>query len=346
MKFKEIRCRGTPYDIGLAHGEAAKVEIERGLAFYAGLFWEASKLQWPQVRELARDFDGTIAARWPRYYEEMRGIAEGASRDILDIVALNVRSEIVFGQFSDGCTSAYCRGDAYSYMGQNWDWKKAQGANLIQLTILQSDIPAIKMITEAGIIGKIGLNAAGVGVCFNAIRAKGLDKTRLPVHLGLRLALESTSVEQALRRLQGVGMASSAHFLIGDVDTAVGLEFTSSTFAQVPVNDVGFIVHANHMLRAHQGIYEPEWLEDSPRRVDTMGRNILAAGVLSWGGFCALFEDETGWPCSINRSAEGKSEFPTLFNICIDLGKRRAVVRGGRPTSGDSGLVLSFDAGG
>jgi len=36
-------------------------------------------------------------------------------------------------------------------------WKEEQGENLIQLTITQPDLPAIKMITEAGIIGKIGL---------------------------------------------------------------------------------------------------------------------------------------------------------------------------------------------
>jgi len=49
------------------------VQIGRGLIFYAGLFWQASKLPWPEVQELARDFDGIIATRWPRYYEEIRG---------------------------------------------------------------------------------------------------------------------------------------------------------------------------------------------------------------------------------------------------------------------------------
>ncbi|KAJ6439291.1 integral membrane protein [Purpureocillium lavendulum] len=304
--------------IGLAHGRGAKAEIERGLAFYTNLFWEASKLRWPQVQLLAKEFDDVIRAQWPRYYDEIR------DRDVLDILALNVRSEIVFGQFSDGCTSAYCagKGQTYSYMGQNWDWMEEQKANLVQLTIVQTGLPAIKMITEAGIIGKIGLNSAGVGVCFNAIRARGLDKTRLPVHLGLRVALESTSVEQALSRLRAAGMASSAHFLIGDATTAVGLEFTSSTFACVPVSDAGCIVHANHMLLPHPGIDEPKWLDDSAPRVATMERNIRAAGQLSWEAFRTLFEDETGYPCSINRAAEGKGEFPTLFNICIDLEKR------------------------
>lgn len=36
------------------------------------------------------------------------GVADGAGRNIPDIIALNVRSELVFGRFSDDCTSAYC----------------------------------------------------------------------------------------------------------------------------------------------------------------------------------------------------------------------------------------------
>lgn len=51
----------------------------------------------------------------------LKGVADGAKRDILDIIALNVRTEIVFGQFSDGCTSLFCRDKEYAYMGQNWD---------------------------------------------------------------------------------------------------------------------------------------------------------------------------------------------------------------------------------
>ena len=49
------------------------------------------------------------------------GVADGAERNILDIIALNVRSELVFGRFSDGCTSLYCGDEEYAYMGQNWD---------------------------------------------------------------------------------------------------------------------------------------------------------------------------------------------------------------------------------
>lgn len=201
------------------------------------------------------------------------------------------------------------------------------------------------MITEAGQIGKIGLNSAGVGVCFNAIRAKGMDKTRIPVHLGLRIALESFSAMDAVRNIERIGMASSAHILLGDATTAVGLEFTSSTFARVPVNEKGFLVHTNHMLLPHKGINEPIWLKDSPVRVQTMGENISKLGRVTWDSFRELFKDETHFPCSINRAAQGGSDIATLFNIVMDLGGKRADLTMGRLTSGVEGerIILSFE---
>ncbi|KAF9886551.1 hypothetical protein FE257_011323 [Aspergillus nanangensis] len=325
--MKQILCEGSPYEIGHAHGKGSMKEIKRGIAFYAALFIEKAGLNWSEVRALASEFDGVIRTKWPRYYEELEGVAKGAGRDLLDIIALNVRSEIVFGRFSDGCTSLYCQGKEYAYMGQNWDWLEDQKANLIQLTIHQANLPAIHMVTEAGIIGKIGYNSSGVGVCFNAIRAKGVDKNRLPAHLGLRLALESTSAEAAAKSLEDIGMASSAYILMGDAATAIGLEFTSTTFARLPVNDHGFVAHSNHMRLHHRDIYEPKWLEDSPVRIKTMEHNVLQAGELSWDVFGELFEDESNYPCSISRAAEGASDIATLFNIAVDLKRKTAVVK-------------------
>lgn len=100
-----------------------------------------------------------------------------------------------------------------------------QKENLIILTIEQPSKPIIKMVTEAGIIGKIGLNDKGVGVCLNAIRAKGMDPTRLPCHLGLRMVLESESREEAVAALEKSGIASACHMLIADPTGGVGVEW-------------------------------------------------------------------------------------------------------------------------
>lgn len=59
--------------IGHEHGSQAAPEIARAITFYAGMFAKHSKLDWAQVQELARDFDGLIREKWPRYYEELQG---------------------------------------------------------------------------------------------------------------------------------------------------------------------------------------------------------------------------------------------------------------------------------
>lgn len=275
----------------------------------------------------------------------MRGIADGAERDILDIVALNVRTEIAFGQFSDGCTSVSWHGEKRAWLGQNWDWMPEQKRNLIILRVKSNDDrPSFAMVTEAGIIGKIGFNDCGVGVCLNAIRARGCDSLRLPVHLGLRMSLESRSAKEAADRMEALGMASSAHILVADESEGIGFEFTATTFARLGMDPNGCVIHSNHLLAPHPGVYEPGWLKDSPVRIVTMGEltDKLKKKVQdpSWEEFSNLFTDETNFPAAICRKYEGESGSESLFNIVMELKSRKAIVKLGRPVEAEETVVL------
>lgn len=292
----------------------------------------------------------------------MQGIADGASRELLDIVALNVRTEINFGLFSDGCTALAWHTEKHALLGQNWDasskshqrhdcdheltfsqWMTPQKQNLIITKITQLNKPTIYQVTEAGIIGKIGFNSSGVGTLLNAIKVYGVDQTRLPVHFGLRMALESASVPEAVQRLESYGMAASAHILIADANTAVGLEFTKSTFAHCKPDAAGRIVHANHLLLDHPGEKDTVWLKDSLARVKTMTENTdKLGGKVSWPVFTKLFEDEQNSPASICRTETKETGSGTLFNIVMDLNAKRAVVRLGRPTEAQETVELSL----
>jgi isopenicillin-N N-acyltransferase-like protein len=134
---KVIECRGTSYEvstfrstshvnahrskIGLIHGSQATIEIERAIAFYTGLFKKNSNLSWPEVIKVVESFEPEIRQKWPRYHEELQGIADGSKRNIHDIVALNVRTEIAFGLMTDGCTSLFWETPENIFLGQNWD---------------------------------------------------------------------------------------------------------------------------------------------------------------------------------------------------------------------------------
>ena len=103
------------------------------------MFQQTSQLDWAAVRRIAHDFAQTISTLTPEIYLEMDGIAEGAGVDVLDIVALNCRSEIALGHFSDGCTSLGWKrdGDSDVILSQNWDWTRRVKRNCVLMSIEQ-----------------------------------------------------------------------------------------------------------------------------------------------------------------------------------------------------------------
>lgn len=344
----------TP-QIGLTHGTQAKVPIARTIAFYTSQFLESAALSWPEVRALALGFRTSLQAHWPAYLDEIRGIAAGAGVDEADILAINVRTEITFGLCTDGCTalSWLTPSGGASWLAQNWDWMTAQKENLVVLTVEAEGKPSIKMVTEAGLMGKIGLNSAGVGVCLNAIRVRGMDATRLPCHLGLRMVLESRSREEAVARLEQYGIASSCHMLIADATGAVGLEWSAIDVQKLPMNAAGQIFHSNHYLAKHPGISGADsvsggdYLGDSVFRVARIGE--LAKVMYPSGGninkeeISGFFEDEANYPGAICRATfEGKPLSGTLFNIVMDLKTKTATVKLGRPTEVEETVELAF----
>ncbi|KAK5116714.1 hypothetical protein LTR62_007388 [Meristemomyces frigidus] len=342
-KILQITCHGTPHEIGLKHGTEAKVQIARCIDFYAELFKQNAKMQWPSVRDLAMEFEPIMRKKWPAYLEEMGGIAEGAQVELSDIIAINVRTEINFGLFSDGCTALSWRTEEASFLAQNWDWMEAQKENLILLTIEQQNTPTIKMVTEAGLIGKIGLNSAGVGVCLNAIKVKGMDPTRVPCHLGLRMVLESNSREAAIERLEKYGVASSCHYLIADASGGTGLEWSSIELAKIPMDEKRQVFHSNHFLTKHPGVVDTVWLADSSFRVSRIEELCKDLGSSpSAEEIFGLFKDERNYPGAICRAQVGEVTSASLFNIVMDLVKRRATVTMGRPVEPEEVVELVF----
>jgi isopenicillin-N N-acyltransferase-like protein len=142
--------------IGLEHGRRLSTKIRSQIEVYTAMFQQTSKLSWSDVRSIASQFSHTIKTLTPDIYTEMLGIAEGAGLDVLDIVALNCRSEIALGNFSDGCTGfGWKRRDGEKAEGevllaQNWDWTKRVKGNCVLMSIEQAGKPKIWMVTEVG----------------------------------------------------------------------------------------------------------------------------------------------------------------------------------------------------
>lgn len=314
------------------------------------------------MREQTTKFQPFIKEKYPRYYEEIEGIAEGAGVDMLDVLSLNIRTEIAFGLFDeksrrpmaidavDGCTTlGWKTPNGSSFLAQNWDWKTKQKPNLIILRVNPKgvtgmELPSFQMITEAGIIGKIGFNEYGVGCLLNGIRAKGVAPERMPIHFALRTVLESKTKREALDKIESVGLAGSSHILLGDETGPTGLECTSIGWQELPPDDLGRVVHANNLILKHEGVFEPLWLVDSPKRTARL-QELATKEIGEKAGFdtlLELFKDEQNYPASINRRQHGNNDSNTLFNVVYDLTNKKGIVSMGRTTEIEEQVEIGF----
>ncbi|CAK7233958.1 hypothetical protein SCUCBS95973_008772 [Sporothrix curviconia] len=343
MVFK-VRCSGSPYEIGQDHGRQARAQIHGCIAFYTGMFQKTASLGWDAVQATALEFVPTIQTKWPALLEEMQGIADAAGLLLADIVALNVRTEIAFGLFSDGCTALAWQTPDTVFLAQNWDWMEEQKENLVLVHITQPGLPSVKYLAEAGLVGKIGLNSNGVGVLLNAIRAQGVDRTRLPVHLALRVLLNAESMAAARAAVEKDGIAASCHILLGDRTGAVGLECSHLGIQALAFSDKKRIHHTNHFLLDHPSVQDTRWIPDSTfrqRRIEALADGVQGNNV-NVPRLQELFKDTVNVPGAICRSATKDNTVATLFNIVMDLGKATAEVLMGRPNAPDEKITLAF----
>ncbi|KAJ6111306.1 hypothetical protein N7486_003541 [Penicillium sp. IBT 16267x] len=332
----EVNCTGSPRAIGLTHGTAARSLVHGSLAFYKMLFQTKCKMDWSDAKIFARIFHPYLEQNWPQYVAEMEGVAEGAGVSYEDILVLNVRTEIAYGAFNDGCTGLSWKGKGKSLLGQNWDWNLDQAPNLLRLNIKKEDGTSIQMIAEAGILGKIGLNSHGVGCTLNAITAHGVSYNKLPCHLALRTILESTSRSAAIQTLEAEGVASSCHLLVADVTGGTGLECSSEDIVRLEMDPEGLVMHTNHYILPHNEkvVESKNLLPDTWYRLRRIGE--LVDAVKEEGPSIEvverLFLDEVeGDGSSICRHYQDVDELATLFRIVMDLGERRATVSVGLP---------------
>ncbi|KAH7346567.1 acyl-coenzyme A:6-aminopenicillanic acid acyl-transferase-domain-containing protein [Rhexocercosporidium sp. MPI-PUGE-AT-0058] len=350
-----VELSGPPREIGLQHGRILAPKIRNQIQIYEAMFLQTSKLAWSDVRSIAKDYSATIQHLTPDLHVEMAAIAEGANVDLLDIVALNCRSEIALGLFSDGCTSlGWKREGGEAWLAQNWDWTRRVKENCVLMSVEGVGRPKIWMVTEAGIVGKIGFNSASVGTNLNAIRARPTDASKLPIHVALRLCLESETTAVAIAKLESLGgIASSAHILLADSKGPISLELSPKGDVHIQPNSKGIACHTNHFIQ-NRYVDEPPWLSGSPIRLsriqeltdqladsgEDVDANVLRKRVFSDG-----FNAPQAICCQEDPKRPVETRSSTLFNIVmrfVEGEEPSAEVVWGRPGSGEEGEVLKM----
>ncbi|KAL4899495.1 acyl-coenzyme A:6-aminopenicillanic acid acyl-transferase-domain-containing protein [Aspergillus multicolor] len=397
-----LPLHGNHYNIGLQHGQQAKDRIHNNLKTYATFFRETAGLSWSEARTRSEVFVPTLQKLYPAILDEIRGIADGSGLEFADILALNVRSEIALTNYenapkdqgqaqtrvpeiTDGCTSlAQLSADKERLVvAQNWDWlpELAGGMVVLAVTISESSSSSGRQVsgseiekkfftlTEAGLVGKIGLNSSGLAICLNALRCGAFDASRLPTHIMTRYILEHTSgFDAAVEAIREIGGASTANMLMGDVSgrfgtvevTPLGISVlepasSPSTPGSGPESYFDlksgkgplFIAHTNHVVTPptafpRGAIYDRPAPNSFARleRITELARGDAQGGVrVCADSVYARLKDQKGDPTGICRgipaNARGMERMTTLASVIVELDiaskKLRGSVTAGRP---------------
>jgi isopenicillin-N N-acyltransferase-like protein len=283
LPFVHIVVEGGPRQRGAAYGSACRELIRANIDFYRYIFKTEGQLAWDLALEKTTDFIGPIQEFDMDIMEEIVGIAEGAGVSLEEILALNLRSELLFMLTScpeairPCCTVIAANADACTpgdrLIAQNWDWYRRTQNNCVLLTIRQPPRPTVFLFAEAGLVAKIGINSAGIGLCTNALLTRGWQ-VGVPFHVLLRGILNASTLAQAIGAVTRSKRASAGSYLIGAGAGALCIEaFPESLNIIYPRN--GFITHANHLQGA-----DPAHIDLMPQVwPDTLVRGYRAAQI-------------------------------------------------------------------
>ncbi len=353
--FPHVRVTGGPRERGRQYGGLARDRVHASVDLYRTVFSHFAGWDWDTVTRHAATYQPSIEAVHPRYLDEMAGIAEGAGLTFEDILALNVRTEIMFAAVArraartGECTSfaVLPSGSAggHTLLGQNWDWKPGCMDTTVVLEAVQDEGPRYVTVVEAGLLAKTGMNSHGIGLCANSL-VSDLDRGDhgLPYHVILRAILDAKTLPDALDAVQRHVRASSANYLVASSDgMAVDIETAPGDHANVWLAwpDPDHVAHTNHYTVETGRKDVMRWYSpDSPfrlrRAMDLLG---AARGGVHPAGLQALLRDHVNAPSGICAHQDVALPEPerdmTVASVIYDLDTRTMWLADGQPCERD-----------
>src|SRR3954452_575473 len=293
---------------GEAFGRAQAPAIQQSIGTYRRMFAERGveipdRLEFPLTDEI------DAIARW-------------AGVDPHELRAINARTEILGG--ADEC-SVVAGG---SLLAQNWDWHPDLHASTV-IWIAEHEDRWFATLTEAGVLAKIGLNSAGLGVCLNLLTTDqdGGEVTGTPIHVLLRRVLEECEiVEDAIELLTEASVTASSAVTVA----------TPGDVATVELSPGG-----PNVIRGRTGAHTNHFLQPPPRgrdtNVDTSATTVQRLENVKRPPLLDALRDHDGHPNGVCRHVDPEQPWVdqtmTVASVVMNLEKLRLHVADGPPCS-------------
>jgi len=274
--FPCLRLSAASYfELGCALGQASAAAIRSSLRDRAEWFIALKDFAEARPAERLDPFLAAAEKYFPRFVEELHGLAQGSGLPFRDLFILNLNPELSALR-RDPTPAAYdCSTLLYSRRGRILLAHNEDGSNSNRgrLLLLRARLPkglVILALVYPGILpgNAPGLNSAGLIHTCNYVAAKSW-RPGIPRYFLDRAALEAGSLAEAVAVVTHPARAySQNHNLVSLRERrALGVEVSPAKFAVAEVD--GIYAHANHFIQAAmQGVlqHEPYLAGSGPRQ--------------------------------------------------------------------------------
>lgn len=265
-----------PHARGYQRGELGRPRITECWAIYERLF-AVQGIGHTEVQGAALAALDAVADWAPHLATEVAGTAAGAGLEGWQLAALNARTEVLSltTRARPGECSTVVSARAPSFSAQTWDWHE-ELAGCWHLQSVATEERSHVGLTEHGILAKIGLNDAGVGVHLNVLGHRDDAPGAVPVHLVIAEVLASAgSLDHAIDILAQAPVRTSSAVTVVTPEGARIVELSPTGNAVLPAA-AEVLLHTNHFLDRELAagerteLYQP----DSLQRIDLLGARV------------------------------------------------------------------------
>jgi isopenicillin-N N-acyltransferase-like protein len=239
----------SPSERGAQLGATRRDELRESLGIYESLF-ATYGLAEPRVRSMAERARRLLEDWAPDLSAEVDALAEAAGVERWRLHAVNARTEILAagGVLRRGECSTVAVTTGRTVSAQTWDWHRELSHGWQVVKHVGGPL-AFVTLTERGVLGKIGVNAAGVGLHFNILgHASDATVDGVPVHAVARRVLDTaTDAAEAEQLIRSAPLQASSCFTVMDATGGICVEASPAGVAAVPSSG-GTLVHTNHFL--------------------------------------------------------------------------------------------------
>ncbi|PSJ47405.1 peptidase C45 [Zobellella endophytica] len=238
-------------------GEQWADEIAHTVRLYLDFFPQVG-VSLQQARTLGERSLGALEAWSPDLAREVAAMASGAGLPLWQLACLNARTEVLATM---PATEGECSTAVYAPKGmaaprtiQTWDWHDSLVPHGLMLRLLGRGGLTVKLFTESGMLGKIGVNSAGLGLHFNILHhASDHADAGVPVHaIARRILEEATTVADAVALARSARVSASTVLTVFSREDAspraASIELAPAGTAVVPPLADGWLTHTNHFL--------------------------------------------------------------------------------------------------